>query len=144
MTIAAPRPEELAPERTSAPLRFGLAGTAREEFAARIAELGGLADGWDSYGARAIDRRALRVGQMIAERALTLTLPLPRLLAVPSGGVQVEWSVGPVDLELEIEPGGAAAIFICDDEYTAQRIDGELPADQGLFNLALGRLAAHA
>jgi hypothetical protein len=106
--------------------------------------LSALPEGWDSYGARPIDRSALRRAQLIAERALTLPLPAPRLLPVPSGGVQLEWSAGPVEVELEIEPGGASAVFVCDDAQASQRIDGELPADDGLFNLALARLAAHA
>jgi len=70
--------------------------------------------------------------------------PGPELFPVPDGGVQIEWSAGPVEIELEIEPDQRGAILVCDDEQSGQRIDGELPADASRFRLALARLIAHS
>jgi hypothetical protein len=129
--------------QTSIPRELGWAGDSRSILAERISELAALVTNWDSYGAAPTDRLALRRAQLFAERMLTLPLPAPRLFPVPDGGVQLEWSAGPVELELEIEPGGHA-VFVCDDTQSNQRLDGELPADVGLLGLAFARVAAHA
>jgi len=57
--------------------------------------------------------------------------------------VQLEWSAGALELELEFAPGAAVAVFVCDDHTAGHQIDGELPRDTGLFRIALERLAAH-
>lgn len=55
--------------------------------------------------------------------------------------------LSPIDDEIDDPPaavGGQAGVFVCDDRDTGQQIDGELPPDDGLFRIALERLAAHA
>lgn len=58
-----------------------------------------LLDGWDSYGAPAIDARAIAA----VRRFLRY-----RWAIVPSndGGIQLEWHGGDVDIELEFGPDG--------------------------------------
>ena len=110
----------------------------------RFEELAALEPDWDGYGARPTDRGALVLAQRIAESLVGLPLPAPRIFPVPDGGVQMEWTAGPVELEFEVEPGAGSAIFVCDDHQAQQDIDGELPADDGLFQIAIRRLLAHA
>lgn len=133
-----------APGETSAPETLGWASEARSALAARFAELSMLSEDWDSYGARPIDPLALRRTQQLVEAVLRASFPIPWVFPVPDGGVQLEWSAGPVELELEIEPGEEAFVFVCDDDSSGQRFDGELPGGEGLFFLALARVAAHA
>lgn len=113
------------------------------ELEARFAELAALEPDWDGYGAHAIDRQALREARAAVLHPAFRALPVPEVFPLPSGGVQLEWRAGPLELELEVEPGGATAVFVCDEEGTHYRFDGELPGDEQRFQLALTRLAAH-
>lgn len=132
-----------APGHTSVPEGVGWAGTPREAVAARFEELAALDPDWDTYGSKPVDPDALRESQAFVERLLQQPIPVPSILPVPDGGVQLEWSAGAVELELEFEPGASVAVFVCDDHEAGQQIDGELPRDGGLFRIALERLAAH-
>lgn len=109
----------------------------------RLDELSQLEVGWDGADARPVDRLALDHAWRLAEQSIRADLPAPELFPVPDGGVQLEWHAGPVELEVEIEPGARAVVFVCDDEQSGQQIDGELPEDASRFALALARLNAH-
>lgn len=117
---------------------------ARHRHSARLAELEALEAGWDGEDAQALDADALRVAFGVLERSLQAGLPEAEVFAVPDGGVQLEWRAGPLELELEIEPGARRMIFVCDDDASDQRIDGELPTDVSRFALALARLNAYS
>ena len=133
-----------APGHTSAPDAVGWAGATRDVLAARFEELAALQSDWDTYGARPVDPDALRQSQLFVEWLLQRPIPIPSIFPVPDGGVQLEWAAGAIEIELEIEPGAGIGVFVCDDRDTGQQIDGELPRDDGLFRIALERLAAHA
>src|SRR5215210_8793502 len=90
---------DFAPGLTATPAGPGWTGPTRDELAVQLAEFGGLADDWDTYGARTIDRAALHAAQMIVEHLLTQPLPVPRLFPLPTGGIQLEWAAGPIGLE---------------------------------------------
>ncbi|MBA2361473.1 MAG: hypothetical protein H0V79_11190 [Actinobacteria bacterium] len=143
MTTAEQGPS-FAPGHTSAPDAAGWAGVSRDALAARFEELAALNPDWDSYGARSVDPDALRQGQLFVEWLLQRPIPIPSIFPVPDGGVQLEWAAGAVELEVEIEPGAAVGVFVCDDRDAGHQIDGELPRDEGLFRIALERLAAYA
>lgn len=138
-----PPDSRFAPGASSAPERIGIAERARKTITRRLTELMTLPSGWDGEDARAIDRSALLVAADILASLSGEGIPEPELFPVPNGGVQIEWSAGPVEIELEIEPERRGAIFVCDDEQSGQRIDGELPEDASRFRLALARLAAY-
>lgn len=109
----------------------------------RLDQISVLDYGWDGEDARAVDPLALRLAWTLAEQALRAGFPEPEVFPVPDGGVQLEWHAGPVELEVEIEPGARAVVFVCDDEQAGQQIDGELPRDESRFGLALARLNAY-
>ncbi len=132
-----------APGHTSAPDAIGWSGTTREAVATRFQDLAALDFDWDTYEAKPIDLDALREAQAFVEYLLLEPIPVPSIFPVPDGGVQLEWSAGALELELEFEPGAAVAVFVCDDHAAGQQIDGELPREAGLFRIALERLAAH-
>lgn len=116
----------------------------RETLARRFDELMTLREGWDAEGARRIDSSALSAAWRLIEQALRAELPVPEIFPVPDGSVQLEWHAGPVELEVEIAPGGGSAAFVCDDEQAGQQIDGLLPRDEPRLGLALARLHAYA
>ncbi len=126
------------------PSGLDLSGEIGRQIADRLDGLSRLDHGWDGADANPPDRSALAVAATVIDQAARAGLPAPELFAVPDGGVQIEWHAGPVELELEIEPGGRGVVFVCDDEQVGQRIDGEMPADASRFALALARLNAYA
>lgn len=131
---------DFAPGQTRAPAAVpGWAGTARDAILARLDELAGLKEDWDGYGAYPPSSVALTVAAQFVDQILREPLPPPIVVPVPSGGVQLEWAAGSVEIDLEIGPDGSA-VFVCDDHGARDQLDGELPAEQSLFGIALARL----
>lgn len=110
---------------------------------ARLVELTELEPDWDGYAAQPVDSRALIVATNMIRWSVRAGFPAPEIFPVPSGGVQLEWSVGPMELEFEIEPGALTAIFVGEDRQTGRHFDGEFPRDVALWRQALVTLAAH-
>lgn len=139
-----PLKKDFASGASLAPARIAELQDTERAVRERLEQLSALGDGWDGEDARAIDPLALRVAWTLAEQALRAGFPEPEVFPVPDEGVQLEWHAGPVELEIEIEPGGRGVVFVCDDEQAGQQIDGELPRDESRFGLALARLHAYA
>lgn len=108
----------------------------------RLQALSELKAGWDGANGRAVHSASLVHASRIAQQALRAGLAGPELFPVPDGGVQFEWSVGPVGLELEIEPCSRAMVFAC-DRPSGMRIHGERARDGSLVALVLALLNAH-
>jgi hypothetical protein len=75
----------------------------------------------------------------LIDALLSFPLPLPQLVPVPNGGVQLEWVGDAIEVDLELRPDGTA-VFVCDDDMMGEEIDGELPDDLPLFDIILQRL----
>jgi hypothetical protein len=133
-----------APGATLLPADRDLSGAVEHRIAHRLERLLELGSGWDGEDAERLDPDALVTAARVIAQAISAGLPEPELFPVPDGGVQIEWAAGPVELELEIEPGQRGVVFVCDDEQTGQQIDGELPRDRSRLALAFARLAAYA
>jgi hypothetical protein len=112
---------------------------------ARLRELLALEADWDGYEARRIDGRAIAVAAGLVHALSRGTALLqPEIFPVADGGVQLEWCIGTMELEIEIEPGASSAVFVGDDRATGRHFDGEFPRDAGLWRQALVTLASHA
>lgn len=131
---------DFAPGHTTAPGAVpGWAGGGREVLFSRLDALASLAENWDGYGAHALSPFALNAAGQVIDQLLREPLPPPTIVPVPSGGVQLEWVAGTVEIDLEIRPDGDG-IFVCDDDALAEQLDGELPEDLALFRTVLRRL----
>jgi hypothetical protein len=115
----------------------------QEQLLSQIADLALLEPGWDGYGACTVDDAALRQAWEFAVIGSEQGLPLPEVFPTPTGGVQLEWCAGSMELEFEIEPGGTSAVFVGDDRRTGDRFDGQFPDAVQLFQQAVARLAAY-
>jgi hypothetical protein len=146
MTTATIEPSDggFAPGATVLPADRDLSGAVERRIAHRLERLLELGAGWDGAEAERLDPDTLVTAARLIAQAISAGLPEPELFPVPDGGVQVEWSAGPIELELEIEPGQRGVAFVCDDEQTGQQIDGVLPRDRSRLALAFARLAAYA
>lgn len=109
--------------------------------APKLLTLMALEENWDSYGGRALLPATARQALQLLARLCDLGLPAPRLVPTAPGGVQFEWDVEGVELELELAPGGAMmAIF--DDRDRGESWERELaPTDLVPIEGALLRLA---
>jgi hypothetical protein len=135
---------DFAPGATLLPAERDLSGAVARRIMQRLDRLLDLGSAWDGADAQRPDPDAVVTAARVIAQGISAGLPEPELFPVPDGGVQVEWRAGPVELELEIEPGDAGVVFVCDDDQTGQQIDGELPRDRSLLALAFARLAAYA
>lgn len=138
------KPMQFAMGVSVAPRKIAQSAATRARVAERLEHLTELQFDWDGEGAQALDRLAMRVSTTFVDAMLTAGFPEPEVFPVPDGGVQFEWASGPIELEVEVTPGGRALLFVCDDESTGQQIDGMLPRDHSRFALALARLRAHS
>lgn len=96
----------------------------------KVAQLAYLPDNWDSYNSPAPTREALQqaVSMLAKIDDLERFLSAPQVMAAPGGGVAVEWSGAPRELEVEFLPDGSM-------EYLAS-VHGEPVADGSVRSVA--------
>ena len=78
----------------------------------------GLLHDWDSYGSPAPTVAALNACYEFLRKLANMgfgDLPLPQVVPVPGGGVQLEWRHGRREVEIEILPGGALEFLRVED-----------------------------
>lgn len=73
-----------------------------KEVCRKIEQLASLEDNWDSYGASRPTRHALTGALRWAYDLFTESTPTPDVFPLPNGNVQLEWSQGQMDIEIEI------------------------------------------
>jgi len=109
--------------------------------AGRLAELAELKTGWDSYGARAPSQQTVRDGIALLTLFVDLGVPQPHVSPTTIGGIQFEWDVRGLELELELLPDGRM-LAIFEDGAQGKSWERELPRhDLGPVSDALGLLA---
>lgn len=70
---------------------------------ARLQELTGLSDNWDSYGALSPTKDAILGAIELAMNLFSENTPSPDVFPSPTGSVQFEWSCSGLDIEIEIQ-----------------------------------------
>ena len=94
----------------------------------RIEHLLALPQDWDSYGGRPIDPKRVAHAVRILAEVMDNQTPLPALVPTHSGGVQLEWHQGQIDLEMEIvSPSRVVVDF--EDLETGESWEEELTSD---------------
>jgi hypothetical protein len=72
----------------------------------RFGELLRLPENWNSYGARPVDVGAVVCALQILGETMQADTPAPSIVPTPRGGVQCEWHIYGIDLEVDVTPGG--------------------------------------
>ena len=80
----------------------------------RIAELTQLPANWDSYGAVPVDPRIPGLAEDLVEWFAVDGMPPPDVFATSDGGVQIEWHIRRVNIEIEISPTEGTTIYFHD------------------------------
>lgn len=124
------------PVQIDRPPNVGLSSVAQsvpwENFIAdRIVDLMKLPTGWDGYGGRALTRGAAFIAMNILASFCKSTTPMPSLVPMANGGVQIEWHFGAIDLEIAINSPGRISVFYCDDRVDGDGEEFDLKSDFG-------------
>ncbi|MDO8629058.1 MAG: hypothetical protein Q7R41_01070 [Phycisphaerales bacterium] len=80
----------------------------------RIAELTQLPANWDSYGAVPVDLRIPRLAEDLVEWFAVDGMPPPDVFATSDGGMQIEWHIRRVNIEIEISPTEGTNLYFHD------------------------------
>src|SRR6266496_3882486 len=86
-----------------------------------------LEEGWDSYGARRIEPKAVDSARNLLIRTAKPETPPPIVVPSPRGGVQLEWHMNGIDLEVEAFPEGRFSVYVERPGESIER-EGDLPA----------------
>jgi hypothetical protein len=105
-----------------------------------MAELLDLPDNWNSYGANPIDPAQVAWALDLLARTMKLDSPTPTVVPTSHGGVELEWHLRGVDLEVHaISPRGV--YFYCQDHVRGTEEERELDGDLSPLVDALTELA---
>ena len=80
----------------------------------RLEELIFLPENWDSYDGAPVDPRVARLAESLVEWFGVADMPPPDVFATSDGGVQIEWHVRRVNIEIDISPFDGTTIYFHD------------------------------
>jgi len=103
-----------------------------------------LAPGWDSYAARSIGAAAAtRALQMLDEAART-GCPAPAIVPMSRGGIQVEWHLRQMNIEVTVPPDGSPVDVWGEDLTNRTEQEFTVEDDLGPLRALLAKLARRA
>lgn len=91
----------------------------------RLAGLTNLPANWDTYGSIPISDPVLDAATELVRGASFDAAPIPRVVPVSGGGVQLEWSKGSRELDIQVTPELKFEIVARDGEWIEE---GAAPA----------------
>lgn len=91
-----------------------------------------LPPNWDSYGALPISRRCVEYAIRILIQVMGNRTPAPSVVPTVSGGVQAEWHINGIDLEIEVSSPTNGQFYFFDHRTENER-EGSIP--EGLIEL---------
>lgn len=104
-----------------------------------LCELLWLEPNWDSFGALPVERRAVEQALAILFGTMQKTTPPPIAVPTSSGGIQLEWHLGGIDLEVELEPDGTVGVYFA-DKQSGTEWERSLASDYSALHQAILRL----
>ena len=112
---------------------------------AKLDHIAALETDWDSYGARPISSTVVAFVESLLELVAQPKVPEPAVVPTPDGGVQLEWHIRGLDLEVEVAPSATGALLVSlEDEWAHEAMDETLlPGSAQFFDL-LHRLVARS
>lgn len=69
---------------------------------AKVTELLNLRQGWDGYNAPALKHDAAMFAMVILQNVMKQSTPEPSVVPSSTGGVQLEWHLNRIDLEIHV------------------------------------------
>ena len=103
------------------------------------ADLLALPRGWDSYDAPKIELSAVRSALDLLFAILKPESPGPSVVPTVQGGVQLEWHIQGIDLEIRLDSPDKVEIS-CEDLHTGIEGEGSFPSDERRLRKAIAKL----
>lgn len=88
-----------------------------------------LNDNWDSYGAKRISDRVAGAVYDLLWNIMQKTTPAPQVVPSAKGSIQLEWHLGGVDLEIEVESLAISRVFFEDALNEEPAWEGDIDFD---------------
>lgn len=99
------------------------------ELVPTIGHLLELPQNWDSYGAKPIKVDFIRYALEILTVIACPNLPAPALVPTARGGVQIEWHMRGIDLEIRVESTSRIHVSFEDHQGVVAEWEGDLTSD---------------
>ncbi|MFK5985179.1 MAG: hypothetical protein QM479_07115 [Pseudomonadota bacterium] len=99
------------------------------ETAESIYSILALSDNWDSYGANRFSQETAKAVDNLLRGIMHMNTPAPQLVPSASGTIQLEWHVGGIDLEIEVESLSTSYVFFEDEKNQEPLWEGEIKYD---------------
>lgn len=96
-----------------------------QEVVTKITSLLRLPAGWDSYGAKAPSWDAAMFAIVVLDSVMRPDTPAPSVVPTSGGGLQLEWHVNKMDLEIHVD-GPYAGEFWWRDHVSGEEKAGEI------------------
>lgn len=106
----------------------------------KMAERLTLPENWNSYGARPIDPAALASALLLLDQIMHATTPAPLVIPTSRGGIQLEWHMRGIDLEVEAISPSRVNVFY-EDQVDRIEWEKELSSDLAPLVGALAELS---
>lgn len=107
-----------------------------------------LPKNWDSYGADRISLKSIATCIQLMGSVMTEATTVPEIVPATSGGLQLEWHLAGIDLEVEISPDGSVSVYFVDVNDPEGEWEAELGylenADLALLNQSLAEILRRA
>ncbi len=111
------------------------------EVLSRLRALAVLDEGWDGHSALRISPTIVEIAMQLLRRVMLRDTPAPEIVPTVRGGLQLEWHVTDVDVELEVvSPGRYVLSF--EDRVSGREFDIELDANLSALADAVRRVSS--
>lgn len=105
----------------------------------RILELNSLPENWDGYSAIPINSSVMMFAISVINNAMRLTTPVPQIVPMVDGGLQLEWHERGWDLELAINQPYQSEFYFRDRGTGAEEVV-DLTSDYSALHRKLDEL----
>jgi hypothetical protein len=110
----------------------------------RINKLLALPADWDGYGARPVRRDVAMFALAVLQRTMDAASPPAQIVPSSDGGLQLEWHMAGMDIELEIQSPYVAELWVRDRRDGAMDLEQDVKDDLGPLQHALRVLTLRA
>ncbi len=102
-------------------------------------DIGSLPENWNSYDARPVAIDAIAASLRLLAVIMTEAMPLPAFVPTRRGGIQLEWHIKGIDLEIDVLPSGRLyAAF--EDHSTGEEQQADITSNLQPLSQVLVRL----
>ena len=94
---------------------FGAAVGEPVWFRPMFSKMAGLVDlppNWNSHGARPVSLKAIEYALNLLLQTMQTDTPLPTIVPLPRGGIQLEWHLSGIAFEVAVSPEGQFTLYL--------------------------------